>query len=65
VVLGAGVVLPPEAAAQDGVEEVARQRAGPDAAGELQRAAPGEPVAALPSAAVFHPCRLQGVRPAP
>jgi hypothetical protein len=58
------VVLPPEAAAQDAVEEVARQRAARDAGG-LRRVAPGVPAAPLPSAAVFHPCRLRGVRPAP
>ncbi|HMH97252.1 MAG TPA: hypothetical protein VK577_11830, partial [Bradyrhizobium sp.] len=55
-------VLRPEAAAQAGVAEVARQPAGRDAAAVLRRAARG--AQALPSAAVFLPCRVR-VRLAP
>ena len=55
-------VLRPEAAAQAGVAEVARQPAAWDAAAVRRRAARG--AQALPSAAVFLPCRLR-VRLAP
>jgi len=55
-------VLRPEEAAQAGVAEVAPQPAGRDAAAVLRRAARG--AQALPSAAVFLPCRLR-VRLAP
>jgi hypothetical protein len=56
-------VLRPEAAAQAGVAEVARQPGARDVAGAvLRRAARG--AQALPSAAVFLPCRLR-VRLAP
>jgi hypothetical protein len=53
----------PEAAAQAGVAEVARQPAARDAAGVLRRAARG--AQALPSAAVFPPCRFRVLPPAP
>jgi hypothetical protein len=56
-------VLRPEAAAQAGVAEVARQPAARDAAGVLRRAARG--AQALPSAAVFPPCRFRVLPPAP
>jgi hypothetical protein len=55
-------VLRPEAAAQAGVAEVARQPAARDAAAVLRRAA--RDAQALPSAAVFLPCRVR-VLPAP
>jgi hypothetical protein len=55
-------VLRPEAAAQAGVAEVARQPAARDAAAVQRRAARG--AQALPSAAVFLPCRLR-VLPVP
>ena len=55
-------VLRPEAAAQAGVAEVARQPAARDAAAVQRRAARG--AQALPSAAVFLPCRVR-VRLAP
>ena len=55
-------VLRPEAAAQAGVAEVARQPAALDAAAVQRRAARG--AQALPSAAVFLPCRLR-VLPVP
>jgi hypothetical protein len=58
-----GAAVPrPEAAAQAGVAEVARQPGARDAAVVLRRAARGGQ--ALPSAAVFLPCRLR-VRLAP
>jgi len=60
--VGAAVLRPEEAAAQAGVAEVARQPAGRDAAAVLRRAARG--AQALPSAAVFLPCRVR-VRLAP
>ena len=56
-------VLRPEAAAQAGVAEVARQPAARDAAGVLRRAARG--AQALPSAAVFPPCRFRVLPLAP
>ena len=60
--VGAAVLRPEEAAAQAGVAEVARQPAGRDVAAVLRRAARG--AQALPSAAVFLPCRVR-VRLAP
>ncbi len=60
--VGAAVLRPEEAAAQAGVAEVARLPAGRDAAAVLRRAARG--AQALPSAAVFLPCRVR-VRLAP
>ena len=60
--VGAAVLRPEEAAAQAGVAEVARQPAARDAAAVLRRAARG--AQALPSAAVFLPCRLR-VLPVP
>ena len=58
-----GAAVPrPEAAAQAGVAEVARQPVARDAAAVLRLAARG--AQALPSAAVFLPCRLR-VRLAP
>jgi hypothetical protein len=56
-------VLRPEAAAQAGVAEAVRQPAAPDAVVVLRRAARGG--RALPSAAVFLPCRFRVLPPAP
>jgi hypothetical protein len=60
---GVAVLRPEEAAAQAEVAEAARQPAARDAAVVLRRAARG--AQALPSAAVFLPCRFRVLPPAP
>jgi len=60
---GVAVLRPEAAAAQAEVAEAARQPAARDAAAVLRRAARG--AQALPSAAVFLPCRFRVLPPAP